>query len=137
MNRAKKEELKRYHEARKGLTHEEIAVVDARGAMKKSFADEVERMHRRLFPEEYDSYYDDSVDAKRRSQGISPMSAEYIARTDSRTAALGFAGYMAENDSRPDNTRGWVYQMMLDGKRDELERICQGFEDTKAVPDGY
>src|SRR6218665_1672553 len=132
MNKAKKEELKRYHEARKGLTPEEIAVVDAREAMEKSFADDGELMHRRLFPEEHDFYYDDNFDAKRRSQGINPMPAEYIARTDARRAALGFAGYIAENDSRPDDTRGWVYRMMLDGNRDELERICQGFEDAKA-----
>ncbi len=137
MNRMKKEELKRYHKARKGLTPEEIAAVDAREAMEKSFADDVERMHRRLFPEEYDFYGDEIIDVKLRAQGINPMSAEYIAGTDARRAALGFAGYMSKNDNRPDNTRGWVYQMMLDGKREELERICQGFDDTKTVPDGY
>ncbi|MDW9378089.1 hypothetical protein GOC57_29755 [Sinorhizobium meliloti] len=131
MNRAKKEELKRYHEARKGLTPEEIAAVDAREAAEKAFDRDAQRMHRRLFPEEYDFYGDEIVDVKLRAQGINPMSAEYIARTDARRAALGFAGYMAKNDSRPDNTMGWVRQMMLDGRRDELERLCQRFEDTK------
>lgn len=135
MNRAKKEELKRYHEARKGLTPEEIATVDAREAAEKGFAEDVQQMHRRLFPEEYDFFYDDCVDAKRRAQGINPMSDECIARTDARRAALGFAGYMAKNDGRPDDTMGWVRQMMLDGKRGELERICQGSDDTKAEPD--
>ncbi|MQW32021.1 hypothetical protein [Sinorhizobium meliloti] len=131
MNRAKKEELKRYHEARKGLTAEEIAVLDAREAGENRFADDVQQMHRRLFPEEYDFYYDDSVDAKQRAQGINPISAEYIERTDARRTALGFASYMAEDDSRADDTMGWVRRMMLDGRRDELERILQGFEDTK------
>lgn len=130
MNRAKKEELKRYHEARKGLTAEEIAVLDAREA-----GDDVQQMHRRLFPEEYDFYYDDSVDAKRRAQGINPISAEYIERTDARRTALGFASYTAEDDSRPDDTMGWVRRMMLDGRRDELERILQGFETPSPRPD--
>lgn len=128
----KREERKRYHEARKGLTPEEIAVVDAREAAEKAFDEDVQQMHQRLFPEEYNFYYDDSVEAKQRAQGINPMSAEYIARTDARRAALGFACYMAGNDSRPDNTTGWVRQMMVDGRWDELERICQSFEDTKA-----
>ncbi|KQW84456.1 hypothetical protein [Ensifer sp. Root127] len=67
MNRLKKEALKRYHEARKGLTPEEIAVVDAHEAAEKALAEDVQQMHRRLFPEEYDFFYDDSVDAKRRA----------------------------------------------------------------------
>lgn len=132
MNRMKREELKRYHEARKGLTPEEIAMVDAREAAEKAFDADLQRMHWRLFPEEYDFYGDEIVDVKLRNQGINPMSAEYIARTDARRSALGFAGYMANNDTRPANTMGWVRQMMLDGRRDELERFCQGFEDTKA-----
>lgn len=132
MNRMKREELKRYREARKGLTPEEIAAVDADEAAEKALAEDIEQMHRRIFPEEYDFFYDDAVDAKRRAQGINPMSAEYIARTDARRAALGFAGYMAKNDTRPDNTMGWVRQMMLDGRRDELEHISQGFGVTKA-----
>lgn len=135
MNRAKKEELKRYHEARKGLTAEDIAVLDAREAAEKRFADDVQQMHRRLFPEEYDFYYDDSVDAKRRAQGINPMSAEYIERTNARRTAVGFASYMAKNDSRPADTMGWVRRMIFDGRRDELERILQGFEEPRPRPD--
>lgn len=134
MNRVKKEELKRYQEARKGLTPEQIATVDAREAAEKHFAEDVQQMHRRLFPEEYDFFYDDFVDAQRRAQGTNPMPEEYIARTDARRAALGFAGYMAKNDGRPDDTMGWVRHMMLDGKRGELERVCQGSEDAKAEP---
>lgn len=136
MNREKKEELKRYREARKGLTPDEIAVVDAREAAEKTFAKDVEQMHLRLFPEEYDFMLDDGVDAKLRAQGINPMSSEYIARVDARRAALGFAAYMAKNDSRPDDTMGWVRQMMLDGRLDDLERIYQKAQDMDAQPDG-
>lgn len=132
MNRAKKEELKRYHEARKGLSPEEIVALDAHEAAETAIKREIEEMHLRLFPEEYDFIYDDGVDAKLRKQGINPMSAEYIARTDARRAALGFAGYMVENDSRPDDTMGWVRKMIIDGRRDELERICQSFGDIQA-----
>lgn len=128
MNRAKKEELRRYQEARKGLTPEQITALDAREAADKCFNEDVEQMHRRLFPEEYDYFYDDSVDAQRRDQGINPMSDEYIARTDARRAALGFAGYMVKNGGRPDDTIGWVRQMMLDGKRENLELACRSFE---------
>jgi len=128
MNRMKKEEQKRYHEARKGRTVEEIATLDAHEAAEKAFSEGVRQMHLRLFPEEYDFMYDDGGETKQRAQGINPMSSEYIARTDARRAALGFAAYMADNDSRPSDTMGWVRQMMLDGKAEELERVCQSRE---------
>ena len=78
-------------------------------------------MHMKLFPEEYDFIYDDSVDAARRRQGINPMSDEYVRQTDARRAALGFAAY-SDTGGRQD-TRGWVRQMMRDGRAEELARV--------------
>jgi hypothetical protein len=49
MGRAKREELKRYHEARKSLTPGEKAVVDAREAAEKALDEDAEWMNRRLF----------------------------------------------------------------------------------------
>ncbi len=131
MNRVKKEELKRYRAARNGLTPEEVAELDAREAAEKLFAKEVEEIHRRLFPEEYDFFYDDLVDATRRAQGVNPMSNEYVERTDARRAALGFTGYVKSSESGS-GSLGWVRQMLLEGKRAEIERICQSSEDMEA-----
>jgi hypothetical protein len=133
LNRVKKEELKRYRAARNGLTPEEVAELDAREAAEKLFAKEVEEIHRRLFPEEYDFFYDDLVDATRRAQGVNPMSNEYVERTDARRAALGFAGYIKRSESGS-GSLGWVRSMLREGKQAELERICQSSEDMEAQP---
>ena len=40
----------------------------------------VKEMHLKVFSEEYDYMYDSIVDAEERSNGINPMSEEYIQR---------------------------------------------------------
>jgi len=119
MNRMKKEELRRYREARAGLTPEEVAEVDRREAEERVFDDEVQLWHGRLFPEEYDFYHDSGADARARSRGINPMSPDYIARTDGRRKELGFGPYMSDGCC----TRSWVRRMLAEGHRGTLAAI--------------
>lgn len=135
MNRMRKEELKKYHEARKGLSPDEIEELDRREAVEKEKEHQVGLWHGRLFPEEYDFMLDDGVDAKRRSQGINPMSADYIARTNTRRADLGFARYMDESDARPKDTKAWVREMVTANRTEELERIYNAREARDSQPD--
>lgn len=125
MNRARKEELKKYREAREGLSPAEIEELDKREADEKEKEDLVGLWHCRLFPEEYDFMLDDGVDAKRRAQGINPMSEAYIAKTNARRAELGFRNYMDSDDDQPQNTEAWVREMIEEGRIEKLETIYQ------------
>lgn len=125
MNRARKEEVKKYREAREGLSPDEIEELDKREADEKEKEDLIGLWHCRLFPEEYDFTLDDGVDAKRRAQGINPMSEAYIAKTNARRAEQGFGSYMDSNDDQPQNTEAWVREMIEEGRIEKLETIYQ------------
>ncbi|WP_417809092.1 hypothetical protein [Thioclava sp.] len=125
MNRARKEELKKYREAREGLSPAEIEELDKREADEKEKEDLISLWHCRLFPEEYDFMLDDGVDAKRRAQGINPMSEAYIAKTNARRAELGFGKYMDSDDDQTQNTEAWVREMIEEGRIEKLETIYQ------------
>ena len=127
MNRVKKEEHRRHAEARKGLTPKQVANLDRREAEEKALEARLSGLHSRLFPEEYDFYYDDSVDAKRRARGENPMSQEYIDRTNARRLALGLAPYMGGPSDLPSDTGGWIRQMIRDGRQDELLALADRY----------
>jgi len=91
MNKVKREELRKYREAREGLTAEEIRLLDEKDAKEARFKDLVESIHHELFPEEYDFRYDSIADAQDRARGINPMSEEYIAKVNLRRVAMGVA----------------------------------------------
>lgn len=144
MNRYKKEELRKYREARAGLTPEEIAEFDAKEAAAEATKHKVQRFHSLLFPEEYDAYYDSISDSKLRSQGQNPMSADYIERTNARRKDLGFDAFSVGNTPVPNptvgwdgvhktNTRDWVHSMVCDGKEEDLEKIIQNRKDVDAA----
>jgi hypothetical protein len=125
MDRHTKEMHRRRAEARRGLSPEEVAALDAREAEEAAIHERAHPLHVRLFPEEHDYVYDSASDAKLRASGTSPMSADYIARTNARRIALGFAPYPGDDDPRPKDTMGWVRQMLRDGRGDELEEILK------------
>lgn len=91
MNRAKKEEIKRYKAARAGLSPDEVAAVDRRDAHQKAIMDLARTLHAEQFPEEGDFFYDSTSEADNRKRGINPMSEEYIKRVDERRIQMGFA----------------------------------------------
>ena len=105
MNRFKKEELKKYQQARQGLTEEQIKELDAREAVDRFVEARIKDLHHDRFPEEYDFILDSSVDANERSRGINPMNEDYIERVNARRLTLGVepltsAGYAATTKSR-------------------------------------
>jgi len=141
MNRFKKEELKKYQEARAGMTLEEVVEFDAKEAAAEATMQKVYRFHSLLFPEEYDAYYDSISDAKDRRQGKNPMSADYIERTNARRRDLGFDAFSVGSNPVPNptigwdsvhrtNTRDWVQSMVCEGKEDDLEKIIQDRKDV-------
>lgn len=136
MNRMKKEEIRKYKAARKGLTEYEVVDLDRREAQARAVGCRVESLHRELFPEEYDWFYDDAFDKGLRSQGINPMSESYIERTNADRAALGFDAYDFTNTalSKGPSTKGWVRQMVCDGREGELELVLRDRSERDKKP---
>ena len=89
MNRFKKEEKKKREEARRGLTKEEIAKLDAEEALHEQILEETQKLHTEIFSEEYDFMYDSGVDANKRAMGISPVSEAYIEKMNRKREFLG------------------------------------------------
>ena len=99
MNRIKTEELRKYREARIGLSAQEISLLDEKEAQDKKLSELISKVHHELFPEEYDFYYDSVLDAKERAQGINPMSPEYVTKVDAPRTALGVAPFSHEPET--------------------------------------
>jgi len=89
MNRFKKEEKKKREEARRGLTKEEIAKLDAEEALLEEVIKETRELHTEIFSEEYDFMYDSGVDANKRAMGVSPVSEAYIEKMNRKREFLG------------------------------------------------
>ena len=89
MNRFKKEEKKKREEARRGLTKEEIAKLDAGEALHQEIMEETQKLHTEIFSEEYDYMYDSIAEANKRAMGISPVSEAYIERMNRKREFLG------------------------------------------------
>lgn len=105
MNKAKKEEIRKYNEARHGKSAKEIAEIDRQDKVDAQIKKLASLLHSSLFPEEYDFMSDSSSDANDRKRGINPMSEEYIKKMNVKREALGFrpilsAGHAVENETR-------------------------------------
>jgi hypothetical protein len=122
MNRAKKEELRKYRAAREGLSPEEIAELDRREKAQRDLDEQVRDLHAQLFPEEHDWYYDSTSESMDRRRGINPMSAHYIEKTNRRRAQLGFSEYVVGKGPMS-NTLDWVRERLAAGRNDDLQKI--------------
>lgn len=89
MNRYRKEELRKYREARAGVPELEIKRLDSEEALEREVTDLARSIHGKRFPEEYDHMYDSIADANDRASGKNPMNAEYIAKVAARRAKAG------------------------------------------------
>jgi len=105
MNRFKKEEARRYREAREGLSEEEIRELDRKEALENQIRDLAREIHFEWFPEEYDFMVDSISDAKDRHRGINPMSEDYTQRVNARRREFGVSPLGA--DGMPTSNESW------------------------------
>jgi len=91
MNRLKKEEIRKYKEARLGKTEGEIAELERQDAINNKINLLASALHHHLFPEEYDFMLDSICDAKDRGKGINPMAQNYIKKMDNKREVLGLS----------------------------------------------
>ncbi len=89
MIRYDKEMMKRFKEARKGLSPEEVFALDWDEAHAENLQRKKHTLHCHLFPEEYDHIYDSHCDISDREKGINPMSIEYQHKVDRRRRLMG------------------------------------------------
>ena len=89
MNRVKAEKERRRREARAGKSPAEIEALDREDALLEQIHALARRIHADRFPEEYDFMMDSICDAERRSRGENPMSADYIARVNAKRRSEG------------------------------------------------
>ncbi|MCT7433513.1 hypothetical protein [Aliarcobacter cryaerophilus] len=90
MNKFKKIENQKYIEKTKNMSDEDKRNYEILLNLQSSFESLVNELHVKLFPEEFDFYYDSSVDANRRRLGENPMSEAYINRMNEKRVRLGF-----------------------------------------------
>lgn len=103
MNKYKKEEKRKYEEIVQNMSKEDKENYDLLLEFQNKFNCLVNQLHVKLFPEEFDFYYDSNADAKDRGQGLNPMRKEYIDRVNSKREKLGFLplsenGYTQDGD---------------------------------------
>ena len=104
MNRFKKEEARKYRDARIGLSEHEIKRLDREDAIKAKINELARKIHVERFPEEYDHMYDSVAGAKERASGRNPMNSEYIAKVAIRRANAGVSALSESGISVSDDT---------------------------------
>lgn len=104
MNRMKKEEIKKYNEARKGLSKAEIDTLNLKDEIKGKIEKLARSIHAEKFPEEYDYMYDSFADLKDRQKGINPMSQEYIDKIRKKRSEIGVAQLDEDGTAVSDET---------------------------------
>ena len=90
MNRYNKELKNKYNKIVENMNEVDKKNYDYLLSLQESFDKLVSELQVRLFPEEFDFYYDDGVDAKNRGRGKNPMREEYIKKMDEKRVKLGF-----------------------------------------------
>lgn len=104
MNRFKKEEARKRREAREGLSDLEIKHLDADEQRERLITELARKIHIEKFPEEYDHYNDSIADASDRRNGISPMSADYVAMVAHKRLKEGVTPLAANGMPTSDDT---------------------------------
>jgi len=90
-------------------------------------------LHAALFPEEYDHMYDSVSEAKDRQRRKNPMNAEYVEKTNTLRAQLGFTPFSVGPNAYNDNTYSWVMEKLRQSEEAELreiisDRACEALE---------
>ena len=89
MNRFKKEEIRKYKEAREGLSSEQVAELNRVEQEQENVEKLAKSIHVEKFSEEYDFMCDSCLEASERKKGINPMNQEYIEKIKVKRKKLG------------------------------------------------
>jgi len=124
MNRFKKEENKKYQEIVKNMSNEDRKNYDFLLDLQTNFNSLVKELHVKLFPEEYDFFYDSNVDANRRRLDENPMSEEYINKMNEKRIKLGYLP-LSENGYAQDGDKTFKYCKKLISSEIEYKELAK------------
>ncbi|MGE4382459.1 MAG: hypothetical protein AB7D41_04590 [Arcobacter sp.] len=108
MNKYKKVENEKYIEKTKNMNSEDKKNYEILLNLQNSFESLVNELQVKIFPEEFDFYYDSSVDTNRRRLGKNPMNEDYITRMNENRIKFGFLP-LTENGFAQDSKDTFEY----------------------------
>ena len=130
MNRLKKEELKKQKQLEKGLSDNQLELLQKIMNCRENFERLHNSIHGVLFPEEFDFMLDDNVDAKDRQRGINPMSKDYQNKVNAKRQKLGLQPLsengMCDSDDSQKYSQKLAIQFLVDKEVDK-SRIIEVF----------
>ena len=130
MNRLKKEEVKKQKQLEKGLTEDQLELLQKIMNCRKIFEKLQNSIHGILFPEEFDFMLDDNVDANLRKHGENPMSKDYQNKVNAKRQKLGLQPLsengMCESDDSKKYSQDLAIQFLVD-KEVNKNRILEVF----------
>ncbi len=121
MNKFKKEEKRKFTEARKGLTKAEIYELNLQDKIKEQIEKLAHSIHHEKFSEEFDFMYDSSADSSDRRRGINPMSPEYIDKIRKKRSEIGVAQLSKDGTTASDET----YRLCLKEAKEMVKKAIQ------------
>lgn len=130
MNRLKKEEVKKQKQLEKGLTEDQLELLQKIMNCRKIFEKLQNSIHGILFPEEFDFMLDDNVDANLRKHGENPMSKDYQNKVNAKRQKLGLQPLsengMCDSDDSQKYSQKLAIQFLVD-KEVNKNRILEVF----------
>ena len=130
MNRLKKEEVKKQKQLEKGLTEDQLELLQKIMNCRKIFEKLQNSIHGILFPEEFDFMLDDNVDANLRKHGENPMSKAYQNKVNAKRQKLGLQPLsengMCDSDDSQKYSQKLAIQFLVDKEVDK-SRIIEVF----------
>lgn len=117
MNRLKKEEVKKQKQLEKGLSDNQLELLQKIMNCRENFERLHNSIHGVLFPEEFDFMLDDNVDAKDRQRGINPMSKDYQNKVNAKRQNSDLNHFLkmacAKVTILKNTVRNWLYSSLL------------------------
>ena len=131
MNRLKKEEVKKQKQLEKGLSDNQLELLQKIMNCRENFEKLHNSIHGILFPEEFDFMLDDNVDANLRKHGENPMSKDYQNKVNAKRQKLGLQPLsengMCESDDSQKYSQNLAIQFLVNKEVDK-SKILGMFE---------
>jgi len=125
--------------AQKPLTTEQRHALDQQDAELKAIDELARKLHAARFPEEYDFMYDGIQDAEDRKKGINPMKADYIAKVEAKRSSQGVSPLSASGMATTSDTMAICRQeakTIIDELRTRIDEILFYKWDPLQLSDG-
>jgi hypothetical protein len=121
------------------LPPEQRQTLDLQGAEHQAIDELARKLHAERFPEEYDFVYDSIQDAEDRKRAVNPMNADYIAQIEVKRRSQGVSPLSASGMATSNDTLEVCRQeakAFIDGLRTRIDEILFYKWDPLQLSDG-